>query len=480
MARADVLASAQNYLREAGEPVPVFGQSFWLLAGHHPDLFHPGVWLKNSCLYRSAIRNSAVALNLIVDNDTVKSTAITVPRWDGDLLDPETVRVDSIPFDRYDGGTPFESRTVLDEDCFDQVSQRAVEITRNWGCSPLLPAFWAEVRRQRGRTDLIGERFVAARRSFERRWDVHNLELPVSWLCRTNSFACFVAAILTDLRRYRTIYNDCVKNYRRECRIRSRNHPVPDLAADGDWLEAPFWANRKGDPRRRRLFARPAEGRIELRAGTDRWPDLDLADTSKSWPEREDAGFRIRPRALTTTMFARLCLADLFIHGIGGAKYDEVTEAIAEKFFGIPLAPIVVVTGTLRLPLPPIPDRQEELAALKRELRDLIWNPQRHLSQGADAAIRQFIEYKQWMIDQKPPNRAGRRERYRVLRTITEALRGHVQAQMGELAARRATLSREIEAREIIRRRDYAFVLYPEDMLREFLVPAADASAMHR
>ena len=45
-------------------------------------------------------------------------------------------------------------------------------------------------------------------------------------------------------------------------------------------------------------------------------------------------------------MFARLAVADLFIHGIGGAKYDELTDAIGERFFGIQLRPYMVVSGT--------------------------------------------------------------------------------------------------------------------------------------
>ena len=46
-------------------------------------------------------------------------------------------------------------------------------------------------------------------------------------------------------------------------------------------------------------------------------------------------GVRLRTRALTTTMFARYLLGDLFIHGIGGAKYDELGDEIARGFFGI-------------------------------------------------------------------------------------------------------------------------------------------------
>ena len=46
-------------------------------------------------------------------------------------------------------------------------------------------------------------------------------------------------------------------------------------------------------------------------------------------------GLRLRPRALVTTMYARLMLADLFLHGIGGAKYDQLTDLIIRQFFDV-------------------------------------------------------------------------------------------------------------------------------------------------
>ena len=51
--------------------------------------------------------------------------------------------------------------------------------------------------------------------------------------------------------------------------------------------------------------------------------------------EAHTEGVRLRPRALITTMFARLVLSDIFIHGIGGAKYDQVTDAIVRRFFAV-------------------------------------------------------------------------------------------------------------------------------------------------
>src|SRR5207249_2026162 len=98
--------------------------------------------------------------------------------------------------------------------------------------------------------------------------------------------------------------NETVQQYRRTYGIRSRHHPVPDLAADGDWLEAPFWAWRVGQGRRRRLWARRRGAGLELRAGDEPWPALAFPESSAdallaTWRALQASGLKIRSRALT-------------------------------------------------------------------------------------------------------------------------------------------------------------------------------------
>lgn len=116
-----------------------------------------------------------------------------------------------------------------------------------WNFEPLLTRVWSEVERSASRNSIIGECFAAARRSLERSWGCHNLELPISHLCKTESFAWFVCHILADLPRFHSIYNECVREHRRQHRIRSRNHPVPDLTQEDGWLELPFWGSHPCD-----------------------------------------------------------------------------------------------------------------------------------------------------------------------------------------------------------------------------------------
>jgi hypothetical protein len=471
LAIREVLDAARRYLTDAGEPVPAAADAATslLLAGHQPELFHPGVWVKNFALNRLARAVGAAPLNLVVDNDTAKSTALRVPSWPGPRPVPERVHLTSVPFDHFTGEVAYEERPVRDESLFASLPERVAELTANWDYRPLLHDFWPDVLRQRERTPLLGERLAAARRALERRWGCHNLELPLSHLCRTEAFACFAVTLAGD-PGFRDLYNDCVHDYRRRHGIKSRNHPVPDLAAEGDWHETPFWAWRAGSQRRQRLFARRGSDCLQLRAGDERWPSLPLADAVAAWRRLEPAGYKIRTRALTTTFFARLCLADLFIHGIGGGKYDELTDAIARAFVGRDLPAFLVLSGTLRLPLPRFPSNTDRLRAVAREARDLHWNPQRHPPAGAQGQsdyCRMVAEKQEW-IRRQPSNPAEPRERFEVLRKLTARLREPLQGAEAAVTGQWHKAQAEVRANELLMRRDFAFCLFPEPLLRAF------------
>ena len=466
-ARAEAVAAASDYHRANGEPLPPqIATTSLLVAGHQPELFHPGVWVKHFALNGLARRHGATPLNLIVDNDTVKSTVLRLPVAPSSA-EPWT-HLTSVAFDRPVGETPWEERAIQDRTLFADFSTRVRAVLHGWDFDPLVTAFWAEVCRQAERTPLLGECFAAARRALERRWDCHNLEVPLSALCRTSSFARFAAQLLNELPRFHATYNDSVHAYRRANRIRSRNHPVPDLAADGDWLEAPFWGWRTGQTRRSRLFVRSDGDRLVPRCGTEKWPSLprDGERLAKAWPELEAEGFKVRTRALTTTLYARLFLADLFIHGIGGGKYDELTDTILQRFYGFEPPRYLILSATRWLPLPSFAETLEDQRRLARELRDLHWNPQRHLER--DGGMAELKARKEALIADNRQDAVGRRERFAALRKVTEQLRAAFAGEEENVRQRLAEYARRLAANAVLRRRDYSFCLYPEAILRPF------------
>jgi hypothetical protein len=469
-ARRAAVEAARQYLRQAGEPSAPASDASLLLAGHQPELFHPGVWVKNFALNRLARDQGATPLNLVVDNDTAKSVALRLPV----LASSENPQphVAHLPFDHWSGEVPYEELTVRDEQLFASLPDRAGPLMQAWNFTPLLPSFWDEVRRHSAGTPLLGERMVRARRALERRWGCQNLELPVSALCRTEPFICFASHLLRTLPRFHNVYNTCVHEYRRRYGLRSRNHPVPDLAQEDEWLEAPFWAWREGGKQRGRLFVRRSENGVELRSGAEPWPSLplDSAACVAVWADLERRGFKVRSRALTNTLFARLFLADLFIHGIGGGKYDELTDEIARRFYGIEPPGYMVLSATLLLPLPTYLARPDTCRRLARELRDLHYNPQRHVSSdvGGRAPLADLIARKRNWIERQPQNSLERRERFRVLRELTAQLEPAVVETTATVREELRRCELELQANAVLQRRDYPFCLYPDSALRPF------------
>jgi hypothetical protein len=459
-AAAEVLEAATQYLAEGGEPAPS-AQSRLLLAGHQPDFFHPGVWVKKFVLHAQAERHGLAPLNLVVDNDLVKSAALRVP-----VVSDDPVRVTSIPlaFDRPEGNRPHEEYGVVDRSLFDSFPARLAEHASAWGFDPLAKAIWPRIGIELDRGATLGTAASRVRRSLERQWGVTNFELPVSRLAETRAFAGFLFTILSNLPRFVDCYNAAIRQFRAVNRVRSRNHPAPDLQVRGDLFEAPFWVWRPGSAGRERLFVN-AVNRSLLAGNT---PIGRLA----ARPDEFIAGWRgalnewnVRPRALTLTLFCRVCLGDGFIHGIGGGIYDQVTDEIIRRFFGIDPPGYAVVSATLRLPLPRFPSTADDLRRAARRVRDLEWNPQRF---GAAARVPQLVARKSELVTAPQDGKMARRRRFRDLQRLTRELRPAVSGELAEAEAHLDRIRAELSGNEILASREYAWPLFPEGMLRDF------------
>ena len=463
-ARSEAWAAASRYLAEAGEPLPPAPSldQPWLLAGHQPDLFHPGVWVKHFALHGLAQAHDGFSLNLVVDNDAAKPPLLHLPAGE---------HVVSVPYDHWQGESPYEDRRVVDEALFATLPQRIQPHVTGWPFAPLLPALWREAMQQRDATPLLGERIARARRAIERKWGCTQAEVPLSRLCQGEAFACFACHLVSDARRLLTVYNDAVHHYRQRYRLKSTFHPVPDLAEEGDWTELPLWAWRTGQRRRARLFVHSTATEVQLRAGGETWPALKSGgDLLEQWRTLEAGGFKVRTRALTTTLFARLLLGDLFIHGIGGAKYDELADVLIARFFGCPVPAFLTLSATLLLPLPRYPVNGEMCRAIGRQHRDLWYNPQRYFPEGQGSMeAAQLVRAKQAWIGRATASRAERKARFVALRGLNDRLRAFLFIQEEALRHQRDQCRERVRINAVLGRRDYAFCLYPEAMLCEFM-----------
>jgi hypothetical protein len=481
----EVIAAAQKFLARLGLAQPDCkhiraseSSTPLIVTGHQPELFHPGVWVKNFATAALAQVHGGLGINLIVDNDLPKSASIRVPQLSG-----TSVRAIRVEFDQWKGEAPFEDLPVHDESLFSSFGKRARDVLGAIVSDPILEDYWPRVVRLASENLPMGLRLSLARHELEASWGLCNLEVPLSQLCQTEGFLWFLSHLLAELPRFQEIHNQALKDYRVLYGIRSKNHPVSALAVHGDWHEAPFWVWREGQQHRRPLLVRQMSRTMLLRIADEDEPLVELPLA----PDREaccaveilsELGLRkvrLRMRALTTTMFARYLLGDLFIHGIGGAKYDELGDSIARRFFGIDPPGFMTLSMTLWLGLPDRPLAAFRIASIDHRIRQLVFNPDRALTEPLSPEVRNLIVAKRMAIDGPTETRRQRVNRYRELRAINQLLQPFVGEQLESLRAQRQEALKAQEWDRAARSREYSFVLHSARRLRDIKLGLAQA-----
>lgn len=485
--RRELLTVAAEYTgsyRDVRRPADVADwiQRPIVLGGHQPELFHPGVWLKNAALDAYARRVGGTAVNLVVDTDRCASTSVGVP-----VGTPREARLEAVAFDGPAPEMPWEERGIIDEECFRSFGRRADELLRPLEPAAVLRHWWPLVVERAAESHRLGLAIAQARHLYEERLGLDTLELPVSELVRLPTVMVFMGWLLSQPVRLHEAYNAALADHRRLHAVRGRARPAPDLAVrhdDGPWVELPWWIWSREDQRRRRVFAGPmTPGKLVLSDMESLRVELPIApDTPPSrWVDAlsrmEEHGLRLRPRALMTTLVARLLVADVFVHGIGGAAYDSITDEIVRRLTGCDPPRHAVVTGTLRLPLEGVfpglaaADPEGDLAAARRTLRDIEFHPERHLT--ADVAAREevadLVRQKRRWIDTHPSPSLARR-RCQEIRAANEQLAARCEPLRGDLGGRLAPLATAIRAARILRSREHPWCFFAENALKPFLL----------
>lgn len=492
----------RDALRQQGEFASddPLGERPLVLGGHQPELFHPGVWFKNFVLSQLADSCQAVAVNLVVDNDLFRSAAIRCPCPTGrsrhgehnergehdrpveddgrgeDLRLDDEVRIESVPFDRPADPQPYETRPALDPDLLKSFPERLQERVRGQVRDPIVTAIWPAVLDgvQAGRP--LGIALAAARHQYERqRLGLQTYEVPLSAVCRTAAFGWLAADLLFEADNFRAVHNQALAEYRQVHRIRSQAHPAPPLRTQHDWIEAPFWIWSGQAPERRALFVRTAGSQLEIGDGQTGWirahasPEA-LAEALESASRQ---GIQVRPRALITTLFARLLLSDLFVHGIGGGKYDQLTDELIRRRYGIQPPGFLVATATVRWQQNDLAATAAGLAKRNHDLRAIEWHPENHIKPTAEVA--EWIAEKSRLVRESPPRGQGK-ARHDRLTALNVRLREHARPLKARLAAERDELQARLRRQKILSSREFSFCLYSEQTLPPLLLDLARQS----
>ena len=463
-ARRQLIGDALRYTSVYRTPDWLAGQSVdelldrpIVMAGHQPVLFHPGVWFKNFALSHVAQQTGALAFNLVVDNDVASGCSIRVPTLAAQTSQASYV---SVPFDDAGGGVPYEQTTIQNREVFEQFAGRVKKAVAPVVQEPCVDRLWQHARAAIERCGVAGCAMAQARHGLEGELGLKTLELPLGVVCRTTAFAEFVLAILSELPRFHRCYNGAANQYRSEHGIRSTAHPVPNLDEQDGWFEAPLWIYGNQSPARRPVWVRLRDDQLLISDRAEREIEIDIrfpklaAEKLSSMITPE---FKLRPRALLTTMYARLILSDLFIHGIGGAKYDQLGDRIIHSFFMVDPPEFMVMSATVKLPSDQSSDNAIRVSQLKRELRDTRFQPERFAEVAElDGSL---IERKKQLLENQPaPNARG--DWHREITEITRTLAACLDGERSRLAAELVTARRQASSDAILSSREHPFCVF--------------------
>jgi hypothetical protein len=464
--RQGIITEAARYAAELGLALPGHWRAPGPLigTGHQPFLFHPGIWTKQLLVERFA--GEATVLNMPVDCDAAEDVGVDVPvLGDGLRIVRETLL-------RAEPDAPYEmlpAPSSADWQGFLQRIDAGLRTLPHHSVHEIFSAF--SERTARLAAPDLGGFLTLARRLHE--GSRPYAELPVSRLTRTPEFRLFATHILRDAMRFASSYNRHLDDYRDRYNVRSAAQPFPNLARDGPRTELPFWIIRGG--RRRPVFVERTGDRVSLSAGEEEVAQVPVRGEPAGLDDVE-----IRPKALALTAFKRLCLVDFFIHGVGGARYDRVTDAVLRDFFNLTPPAYAVVTSTLHLPLSEF-DPTEERDALRRRLLDLRHNPERLLT-APGIEQRRWIEEKWSLIrrlEDPALSRRDRREATHRIREINEHLARGLADESASIERRLAALAGVSEASAAATHRAYPFCFFlpasVEDLVGRIMSGAADA-----
>ncbi len=473
-----------------------------ILTGHQPELFHPGVWFKNFVASSIAKDHAAAAINLVIDSDAARITGIRVPTAESN----DAPRVAEILFDAPSEAIPWEERQINDERTFrnfDAEVKRAIAplVDRSNRDKLIVDDLWPLAVREAERQadDLrefatkhsqghLAESFAASglqsaglaralaggRLRLDQQIGLAIRDVPLSSLFLTDlSFQHFLVHLFLRHREFHDVHNAALAEFRRVNHVRSHSHPFPELTKTGDWVEMPLWIWSLDDLRRRRAFVRHRGDEWEVCDGEG--PGKPIIHGPLRGHELfafgETRGIKVRPRALITTMYARLVLSDLFIHGIGGAKYDELTDLIIRRFFGIEPPAYLTATATFRLPIDRPNVSLDDVRNSAQHLREMRYRPESLLRESQikndsdlSKKLAALAAEKREYLDQHDLRRCPQHV-FHKLDAMNRAMHELLRDVEEESRARHTELIALARQSQLLGSREFSFVLFPSEKL---------------
>jgi len=378
LARREALAAGAEFSARMGVEVDAPGDPSGLVVatGHQPELYHPGVWIKDFLLQRLADETGGSAIDIVVDTDAFETVSVNSP-----CFEPDVHRCTQY----LAVGTPESCFACASVPTSAEIERFRVAVDAQLATlrAPVLRRHFATfadgLEEVRPDVESLSELLTFARRRFEAAAGSRYLELPATTMVASEAFATFAADLALNAGRFSAAYNHALADYRTVNKTRSVAQPFPDLASLDGRIELPLWLISRG--RRSTVWVEPAADGGALLVSDDQARIADLpADPGSAVAALLASGARLAPKALALTLFVRAFVCDLFIHGVGGGGYDNVTDGVFLGYYGVEPPAFAVASMTMYLPLGAHVVTDDEVSAATAKLNRLEHNPDAMLS----------------------------------------------------------------------------------------------------
>jgi hypothetical protein len=330
------------------------------MAGHQPVVFHPGLLFKTELLSRLAKDTRAFGIHVVIDTDEGELCEVSWPRIDGEQL---IVRRAAIA----DGGAGAETGTI------GPILYSSQRIKPREEIRLIFDEMQSDLRasgllQEAARAQTIGavyerlSEYPLAVANSIARWSTEHRgyrEVPLSTLLKQTSLRQVLNDLTQDSERLFRSYNGSLERYRAEHSIKNAANPFPNLKTESGAYELPLWIVT--DSKRKPLWSNDAQA-------------SQLSGDSY-----------LATRGSITTMLLRGYCSDIFIHGLGGGKYDRFVAMFASQYLGVELPDFVVASRTQVLDESRV-KRLSDAVTRARSIKEIVSQTERYLGQGIFSA----------------------------------------------------------------------------------------------
>jgi len=314
-------------------------------AGHQMELYHPGVWAKNILIDQLAKKMGGAAYQFSIDTDEPKHLELRWPGGKSAITDDP-----KLPIAKWtallDAPTPAHVESI---------EKDLKAAAARWGFVPMALDFLHALRRLTLEVPRLAPLLISALHELDWSLGLRHSAMAVEPLWECDGYLLCVHHLAARASEFAADYNAVLHDYRRERGIHSEGRPWPDLRVGKEDCELPFWLDslQEGTRLRASVKLRGGQSVLVVSSGADFVFHRDLdgwqaADNLRRFLAAQR--LRLSPRALALTLFLRLIVCDQFVHGIGGALYDEVTDRIIQRRLRISAPRFCLTTATLLFP----------------------------------------------------------------------------------------------------------------------------------